>query len=542
VICPEERWSEENFELSFEIMESLARMQLIVGDFASCKETTREALHHGKTVEMKIHLLLVDVEVRMAGIEVDDALTTANQALKSLGVVMPRKTNIWHIRSKLLKVKRMLRGKADQDILSLPIIQDCVATSTVKLLMHVCSFCLAKDDMGAGMYAALLATEFTLKAGLTPYSSSAFVFYGIAELSLGNIDRACKYGHLALAMLERMSCKESECTTVGFALAFIQFRKQPFDELIDPLLRAADSGYKRGDVMYATYCSSQCYYMQNYLGTNLTTLEVSMRASYDKVRELGQDGTILWLQPLLQYVLNMQSDDSKWEQISLLSGEIMKEEEYFRQVDEANHPILTVIGALVKAEIACFFDRYSDAAVMFEKIEAAEETIQLSYASLSYCWNAARTHYSLFEHSRKRYHLRKGRRYRRLLQRMVGAECPNAVPLLAFLVVQESMLRRGDMTDAALRDVYDRGIVCLADAKLVHLEGVLNEKAGFAFARRGLRVEAERYFHRALHIYRNDWGAIAKYNWLQEMSRQSLISLPDVAATDPCGTCIIVPL
>ena len=63
VLDQETKWS-DHFDLVFELTESLARMQLIVGDFEACKETTREALSHGKTVETKINSLLIDVEVR----------------------------------------------------------------------------------------------------------------------------------------------------------------------------------------------------------------------------------------------------------------------------------------------------------------------------------------------------------------------------------------------------------------------------------------------------------------------------------------------
>jgi hypothetical protein len=50
----------------FDLMEALiSRTQLtITGDFEGCKQTTREALcHAGKSAEMNMDLLLVDVEV-----------------------------------------------------------------------------------------------------------------------------------------------------------------------------------------------------------------------------------------------------------------------------------------------------------------------------------------------------------------------------------------------------------------------------------------------------------------------------------------------
>lgn len=184
-----DRWSEENFDLTYEMMELLARAQLIVGGFDGCKETAREALDHGQTAEMKINLLLIDIEVRMAGNEVNDSLSAAFGALRTLGVSMPEKVKLRHVVGKLLRVRQMLKGKTAEDLLSLPITKDRLATNAVKLLMHVCSYCLVKDEVNAGIFATLLATELTLKTGLiSPHSSSALVMYGVAEISLGHVD------------------------------------------------------------------------------------------------------------------------------------------------------------------------------------------------------------------------------------------------------------------------------------------------------------------------------------------------------------------
>jgi hypothetical protein len=122
-------------------------------------------------------------------------------------------------------------------------------------------------------------------------------------------------------------------------------RKESFRQLNEPLRQAADSGYQRGDVVYATYCASQSFHMHNYLGTHLETVEASMRARYDLVSNLSQDGMILWFQPAQQYVINMQSDVTNLG-LTDFSGEIMNEEEYFRQVeDSSKHLLLTIIGS-----------------------------------------------------------------------------------------------------------------------------------------------------------------------------------------------------
>jgi predicted ATPase len=200
VLGPVNPWSEEHSSLTFEIVEALARAQLIVGDFEACKHTTRNALCHTKTADMKAKLLLIDVEVRMAENEVDDALATANRALRALGVKMPRKARLRHVLAKLMKVKFLLRNKSDQDVLKLPFTNDPVVEKTVRLLMHVCTYCFLRDEADAAIYSALLAAELTLKKGLSNFSSCAFAIYGLAEVFIGNIDRGVRFGKLSLVV------------------------------------------------------------------------------------------------------------------------------------------------------------------------------------------------------------------------------------------------------------------------------------------------------------------------------------------------------
>jgi hypothetical protein len=53
-------------------------------------------------------------------------------------------------------------------------------------------------------------------------------------------------------------------------------------------------------------------------------------------------------------------------------------------------------------------------------------------------------------------------------------------------------------------------------------EASLNEIAFFACAKRHMMTDAKMYLQRALHIYKEDWGSLAKYAWLSETSNAIL--------------------
>jgi hypothetical protein len=124
---------------------------------------------------------------------------------------------------------------------------------------------------------------------------------------------------------------------------------------------------------------------------------------------------------------------------------------------------------------------------------------------------------------------------------------PNAAPLLTYIVAHEASLQKKNMNAAALRVIFKTGIDYVVANGHMYLEGLLSERAGFCYIKLGLRSEAEFHFRRALHIYRVEWGGIAKYNQLKETSAEALGRLENGYATagdnlQLTGTCISVPV
>lgn len=175
-VDPKSKWT-THFDLAFAMTEFLARLELIVGDLGRCRATVGEALSRAKSVEMKIKSLLIDIECHMAGNEMNATVTTANRALEVLGFGMPFKVVKRHVVLKLLKVRRRIGRKSDEDILALPEMTDNIMRTAVRILLYLCTYCYLKDEPLYGAYTALLAIELTLKGGLSPYSSSAMTIY-----------------------------------------------------------------------------------------------------------------------------------------------------------------------------------------------------------------------------------------------------------------------------------------------------------------------------------------------------------------------------
>jgi predicted ATPase len=377
----EKKWSNQ-YELSFEMTQTLAKMELVIGNHDSCKTLTRESLIRAKTTEMKIDSLLIDVECCMVCNEMDRSIDAANRALSVLGIDMPTKVSPLKVVTKLVKVKVMIGRKSDEDILCLSRINDPAMATSVRVLLYLCWHSLLLEKSLLFIYSALLATELTLKFGLSPYSASAFTIYGIAELLTGNYRRAYRFGKLALSLLDRLTSRDAECCTTGLALTWLTHWYDPVRDMPDVLRRAATTGFEVGDMVYVTYCLNSSYRIEISIGTNLEELEHAMRLSYQKICDLSRDGMDIWSQSAIQFVLNLRCRDvSMWQDLLLLTGEIMDEATYMRKAI-AKHNLLILMAWTYKAQLACLFGFWSISETLYEDVWKIGQSFHSSFGGI----------------------------------------------------------------------------------------------------------------------------------------------------------------
>ena len=437
---------------------------------------------------------------------------------------MPRKVKFRHVMLKLIKVKWMIGSKSDKDILGLPPMRDQSLATAVRVLFHQCMYCLMQEEENQAVYSALLATELTLKGKLSPYSAGALTIYGVVELSNGSHRRAYRFGKLALALLDRIKNKDAECPTTVTALTLLTHRYEPVRDMPDVLFQAANTGFEIGDVVYGSFCLNQCHGMEIVLGANLEELEDFMPATYQKIRDLSQDALVMWAQPAIQFVLNTRSQESvAWKDLTNLTGEVMDEVAYLRQARDAKHQILVLLALIYKAELACLFGFWSQSESVFKEISSTAESFQYSYGAISCHCSGGIASYSLYKENGNRKHLNFARKNRKTLRQAVSRGCPDASSYLTLLDAEDLSVRKSIAPDTVTA-AYQRSIDAATGNP--RSEALANERAAFFQVKLGNRADAERYFERALELYKYDWGSIAKYDWLKEKKAERRETAP----------------
>jgi predicted ATPase len=163
-----EKW-ETSFDLTFLASADLARLELILGNLTVSRALVEEALFHANTLEKKVGLLLIDLEVNMALNDMVGSVLAGNRALKAVGVHLPRNVTavtILNLVMKLGKVKRMLHSLSNQEILNMPVMHDNIYGSCCQIAskcLPILLFLEKRGLLGCVLHAACRPAHHTTR-------------------------------------------------------------------------------------------------------------------------------------------------------------------------------------------------------------------------------------------------------------------------------------------------------------------------------------------------------------------------------------------
>jgi len=347
-----------------------------------------------------------------------------------------------------------------------------------------------------------------------------------------------------MKVMENLQSKDTECMAICTWVTALSHWTGSIKNAQKPILQAVESGFVTGDPLYTAIAIANVFGLALCVGDNLGELERSMRNTYSQLCDLSRRAMLLWAQPPFQFVLNYRIDDTNWRALTNLTGEIMNEVrhyhkilvftarqdmktlinhsfcftyaqgEYMREAVDANHPILVVIAMLYKAQLCLNFGYTPQAEDLYTECTKRGKVFRYNYAANHFYFYGCLTFYQRYRESGHRKHLKMARKWQRGLKRIDSRGSPN-VRFLTLLEAEET----NALKSAKLNDIisaYDTAIAVMKKEKNVSKEALANERAGFALAHLGRREEALGYFEHAMQLYRYDWGAPTKFEWLQE--------------------------
>jgi hypothetical protein len=170
---------------------------------------------------------------------------------------------------------------------------------------------------------------------------------------------------------------------------------------------------------------------------------------------------------------------------------------------------------MYKVLLSYHFGYYDSAELALKDLVPCFKVLKLSPHFYTYHTIASMTYMALYRKDGKGKYLRMARSHKKKLSTLRGDDCPNSKPLLTVLAAEElSLVSTVNLPNYEIA-VTSAAEVC-SEAGLVQYTALVYERAGFTFAKNGNVAMAKEYFNRALVLYDEEWGSLAKCEWLTE--------------------------
>mmetsp|Transcript_19075 Transcript_19075/g.21822 ORF Transcript_19075/g.21822 Transcript_19075/m.21822 type:complete len:1032 (-) Transcript_19075:68-3163(-) len=519
-----DRWL-NTYDLAIEMTESLAKMEFIVGNFDMCHTINQELLLQTISTELKTNVIAREINIQLLSHQ-SIITTTSKKIIRQLGIYFPRVVTPWILLNKLRRVRKILKKKSDEDVLSITTIEEPEISTGIRLLVMFFGDSLVRKKMLLAVYSILAAVETTLTVGLSPYSSIAVCQFAIVEGILGHENQGCRLAELSLKLLQLNPEKQFRCAVTINAALFSLFRKKYLRDCIESIPKALSDLFDIGASNQIGYCLCMHFVIQLSLGSHLQEVERIMHKFHDQLSDFCLEFNLLCIQPLMQAVINLRSQSENWKELIILTGDIMNEEE-FTKIRDSEIDALNLYVLYCKMLLAFLFRFHKEGYSLGKKLnDSAHPLFEKSFLSIPQKFYFLMISYKLYHSTRKRKYLRTARKCKNFLVRLHSHGNPNIRPYLAVINAEELYMNSTDALE--INKAYSTAIEIAKTEGLSHLEALANEHAGLAFSQLGYPITANKYFAQAKSAYRYRWGATAKYRWLVVHTNPTMMLMPDV--------------
>ncbi|MEG4519639.1 AAA family ATPase [Microcoleus sp. AT9b-C5] len=517
-LLPEQAW-QSHYDLIMELNTEALESSYINTNFELAFQLSELIIFRAKNLLEKLKVYELKVVFYFNQNQPQTSIDIALEALKMLGVYIPRTPHKLNIFSELFLTKLALRNKQIEDLLELPPMTDPHKIAAIRILTNMCP---AASVTAPDMFPLICfkIVILSLKYGNAPLSSQGYGSYGLIHCAvLGDMDSGYRYGQLAQALLERFHTNLHKSQISLIFNGFIRHWSDQVRESLIGLLEGIQSGLETGDVNNACYCAS---FYSNYIllsGEPLESVEtkqnqyIQMLVSYKN--EFMMNHTRLGA----QVVLNLQG---KTANPCLVTGEQFNEETMLPALRESQNKLVIFLLYLSKSWLNYIFKDYTKSA---ENAIAAsnysEGVMGLMYVPLHNFYEslALLALYPAASKSEQKKHLKKVASLQKKMNHW-ALNSPGNYQHKYDLVEAEKARVLGQYEKAAL--YYDRAVKGASKNQYIHEEALANELAAEFYLANGRNKVAQTYLIDAYYGYIH-WGATAKVKHLES---QYPISLP----------------
>ncbi len=244
-----------------------------------------------------------------------DGKVLAFEALRLFGVHIPERVNKVQLIFRLLKIKRLLGSRTQQQILGMAVETDADEILKQKILGRATSACYIANP---ALFPVLVAKQIGITLERNRFTSElpwALTGYAmVLILRMNELDAANKLGNLVLA-LSRKSDTLMQADSQGVRVAFgvyagILHWKQHLATTVMPLYENYRAGLQIGEFEFAIYSLGTSLRTELLLGRHLPTLLDKSRLALSEAMRLRQKTAADGLRCNIHFIASMMDQDA----------------------------------------------------------------------------------------------------------------------------------------------------------------------------------------------------------------------------------------
>ena len=349
---------ETNYPLAFEVHAEATEAAFLCHDRTAMETRAAVALSNAHSTLDAARIQEVRIQALMARNEPIAAIHLALPVLRSLGVKLPDRPSFLHVIKGLASTKWRLRGRAPEELLHLPHMEDREKQAAVRIMEHLYSSAYFAMPL---LYPLIMfeLIRLALKYGNAAATANGYAAYGVILCGLlQQIDEGYKFGVLALDLVERFNARKQKAKVVQLALGFVLVWKDHPAKFLDRFLEAHRTGLDTGDFEFASYTCHMHGFFRLWMSEPLRSVEAGMRKYTRVITELKQM-TPLHQQKLWRQLAANLLGEAK--QPLQMIGEHYDETTMVDKHREANDAVALYFLQHCKLTLGLFFDDDSTA-------------------------------------------------------------------------------------------------------------------------------------------------------------------------------------
>ncbi|MEJ1936158.1 serine/threonine protein kinase, partial [Nostoc sp. NIES-2111] len=302
---------ENQYQLTLALYETAAEATYLAGDFEQMEKFIQVVLVNAKSSLEQVRVYEVKIQAYGAQNQALEAVHTALNFLKVLGVEFPKNPCQSDIQIAMAEIASHMNGRSIEELIHLPQMSEAQPLAVMRILSS--AIALAYQAVPELFPLIVLKqVNLSLQYGNAVLSAFAYVAYGLMLAGiLGDINSGYQFGKLAENLLSTLPAKQIKARVIETFNQLIKPAKEHIKNTLEPLLDVYSIGLETGDLEFAAYgLYSHCYHAY-FLGQEMAELEQEMAKYNDFIKQIKQDRILNWHRIYQQTVLNLLGDNQE---------------------------------------------------------------------------------------------------------------------------------------------------------------------------------------------------------------------------------------